>query len=116
MTTLKEKRNIFTLMIEFKVKPQHQLGLINGIAGQLEKINIKDYPGFVSAVFHASQDGEQVINYAQWRTKEDWEKFNEEQKSNMLAVIDQYHVKPPKITEYYIVKSFDQSDRKKGSN
>lgn len=30
-------------------------------------------PGFVSASIHKSLDGVRVVNYAQWRSKEDFE-------------------------------------------
>lgn len=30
-------------------------------------------PGFISANIHRSHDGRRVVNYAQWRTREDFE-------------------------------------------
>lgn len=45
--------------------------MIDGVADEVER-HFKGYAGFVSASFHASEDGRRVINYGQWRSKEDW--------------------------------------------
>ena len=34
---------------------------------------MRDMPGFMSANIHKSLDGTRVVNYAQWRSKEDFE-------------------------------------------
>ena len=34
---------------------------------------MKNMPGFISASIHKSFDGHKVINYAQWRSREDFE-------------------------------------------
>lgn len=34
---------------------------------------MKNQPGFVSATIHRSLSGKHVTNYAQWRSKEDFE-------------------------------------------
>ncbi len=34
---------------------------------------MRDLTGFISANIHRSVDGTRVVNYAQWRTKEDFE-------------------------------------------
>ncbi|MBA3712686.1 MAG: antibiotic biosynthesis monooxygenase [Pyrinomonadaceae bacterium] len=70
MPTIDENR-FFTPIIEFDVAPEQQQALIEGIADEVER-RFKRYAGFVSASFLASDDGRRVINYAQWRSKEDW--------------------------------------------
>ena len=65
------ENQFFTPIIEFDVAPENQQALIDGIADEVERY-FKSYVGFVSASFHASEDGRRVINYAQWRSKEDW--------------------------------------------
>lgn len=70
MPTINENQ-FFTPIIEFEVAPENQQALIDGIADEVERY-FKSYIGFVSASFHASEDGRRVINYAQWRSKEDW--------------------------------------------
>ncbi len=34
---------------------------------------MRHMPGFVAANIHKSSDGERVANYAQWRSREDFE-------------------------------------------
>ncbi len=65
------ENQFFTVLVEFEVPPQHQQELIDAICDQVEE-HIKNETGFVSASFHASDDGRRVINYAQWQSKEDW--------------------------------------------
>jgi hypothetical protein len=38
-------------------------------------------PGFVSATIHKSFDGTKVINYAQWRSRQDFESLRENQQA-----------------------------------
>jgi heme-degrading monooxygenase HmoA len=33
------------------------------------------FPGFISANFHASRDGTRVLNYAQWRNRDDFQRM-----------------------------------------
>jgi quinol monooxygenase YgiN len=68
-----QDHGLFIVLVEWKVDPQHQQELINSICDLVEKY-IKSDPGFVSASFHASEDGRRVINYAQWKSKADWSK------------------------------------------
>jgi hypothetical protein len=35
---------------------------------------MRHLPGFVSASIHASLDGTRVVNYAQWRSREDFQR------------------------------------------
>ncbi|WP_408008352.1 antibiotic biosynthesis monooxygenase family protein [Pseudalkalibacillus sp. A8] len=70
MPTIKENK-LFTVIIEWEVDPQQQQALIDALSKQVER-HFKSYPGFVSASFHASDDGQRVINYAQWLSKESW--------------------------------------------
>jgi heme-degrading monooxygenase HmoA len=39
---------------------------------------MKDLPGFVSANIHKSFDGTKVVNYAQWRTRENFEAIKQD--------------------------------------
>jgi heme-degrading monooxygenase HmoA len=62
----------YTVIIEFNVKPENQKALIQEI---LTWGDPSQYPGFVSASFHASRDGRRVINYAQWESEKAYEGF-----------------------------------------
>jgi quinol monooxygenase YgiN len=72
MPTLNENQ-FFTVLVEWEVSPSKQQAFIDAIADQVEQ-HLKNDTGFVSASFHASEDGRRVINYAQWRSHEDWSK------------------------------------------
>lgn len=41
--------------------------------GQATDKSIRHVPGFISANLHVSMDGTKVVNYAQWRSREDFE-------------------------------------------
>jgi len=70
MPTIDQDR-FFTAMVEWEVAPEHQQALIDGIADEIQR-HFQKYPGFISASFHASEDGRRVVNYGQWRSKADW--------------------------------------------
>lgn len=60
-------------MVHFDISPEHQLEQIANIAEFIEKA-VKIQPGFISATLHRSIDGKRIVNYAQWKTKEAYEK------------------------------------------
>ncbi|MFE7777155.1 antibiotic biosynthesis monooxygenase family protein [Streptomyces sp. NPDC057445] len=62
-------RPVATLINVFTVAPDRQAELIALLARATEE-TMKHQPGFICANFHASQDGERVINYAQWESEE----------------------------------------------
>ena len=63
-----------TVVIEFEVEPSHQSELIESLADSVEQ-HFGIYPGFISASFHASNDGRRIINYAQWQSEKSWNEF-----------------------------------------
>ncbi|MFB7933864.1 MULTISPECIES: antibiotic biosynthesis monooxygenase family protein [Streptomyces] len=62
-------RPVATLINVFTVTPDRQDELIELLARATEE-TMKHQPGFLHANFHASHDGERVINYAQWESEE----------------------------------------------
>lgn len=73
MPTIATKNELTTVMVIFTIKPEQQQELLDAIAEFLEFV--KQQAGFVSASLHKSLDGLKVANYAQWQSKEDFEKF-----------------------------------------
>jgi heme-degrading monooxygenase HmoA len=67
---------MITLLNVFHVEPSRQHELLEVLARTTDE-TMSRFPGFISATFHASLDGARVFNYAQWRSREDFE--------NMLA-------------------------------
>jgi Antibiotic biosynthesis monooxygenase len=47
-------------------------------------------PGIISATLHRSKDGTRVVNYAQWKTSENWEKLLEVGKSSYFAEMGKF--------------------------
>lgn len=72
MTTISTHNKIITLINEFTVEPENQQKVVDLLTEATEQVMNK-LPGFVSANIHKSLDGTKVINYAQWRSKEDFE-------------------------------------------
>ncbi|MEU7433679.1 antibiotic biosynthesis monooxygenase family protein [Streptomyces sioyaensis] len=68
-TKIEAGRPVATLINVFTVVPERQAELVALLSRATEE-TMKDRPGFVSANIHASQDGERVVNYAQWESEE----------------------------------------------
>lgn len=106
MPTINENQ-FFTPIIEFDVAPENQQALIDGIADEVERY-FKSYVGFVSASFHASEDGRRVINYAQWHSKENWSKSrssgNDEATAAMAEVISRCGAKTLTVEPFRVLR------------
>jgi heme-degrading monooxygenase HmoA len=86
MTTIERGNKVITLINVFTVAPENQQPLVNTLIKATDEI-MKKLPGFVSANIHKSVDGIRVVNYAQWRSREDFE-------SMMKNPEAQSHIKP----------------------
>jgi heme-degrading monooxygenase HmoA len=86
MATIDKGRDVLTLVNVFTVKPADQDKLVQLLIEATEK-TMKRLPGFISASIHKSLDGGKVVNYAQWRSKQDFEaiKHNPEAAVHMKA-------------------------------
>lgn len=69
MTRLSPDDQHYTLVNVFTVSPDDQDKLYRHLVDITER-TIRHLPGFVSANFHLSRDGSQVLNYAQWESEE----------------------------------------------
>lgn len=72
MTTISTNGSVATLVNVFTVDPARQRELVTLLVAATEEV-MCHLPGFVSANIHASTDGTRVVNYAQWRTAEDFQ-------------------------------------------
>ena len=72
MSAISKDNQVVTLINVFTVEPENQQRLVDMLVEAPEK-TMKHVPGFVSASIHKSLDGVRVANYAQWRTREDFE-------------------------------------------
>jgi heme-degrading monooxygenase HmoA len=67
--------DVFIMIVIFETAGREQQDvLIDGVGGEVDTW-VSKLPGFVASAFHRSEDGHRVVNYAQWRSREDWEAF-----------------------------------------
>jgi heme-degrading monooxygenase HmoA len=72
MITISTQQDVVTLINVFTVAPEDQQRLLDVLVEATESV-MNRLPGFVSANLHMSIDGTKVTNYAQWRSREDFE-------------------------------------------
>ncbi len=72
ITTISTTNQVVTVINVFTVNPQNQQRLVNLLIHATERI-LKRQPGYVSTNIHKSLDGMRVVNYAQWRSREDFD-------------------------------------------
>src|SRR5215510_9118255 len=77
MATISTNQRIFTLINVFTVEPAKQEQLVRLLIDATEQ-TMKHLPGFLSANIHRSLDGTRVVNYAQWRSREDFDAMRQE--------------------------------------
>jgi quinol monooxygenase YgiN len=75
--------NLITVINVFETKPEQQQELIDQWIRFVE--SVKEEPGMIGAALHRSTDGTRVVNYAQWRSKEDFESFVQKYREQMEA-------------------------------
>lgn len=63
--------DVVTLINVLTVDPERQDDLVDLLIASTEG-SVRERPGFVSASIHPSLDGSRVVNYAQWRTEDDF--------------------------------------------
>ncbi len=69
VTTLDPSAGYVTIINTYMVAPDRAEALLE-LLGRATRETLRYVPGFVSANFHLSADRTQVVNYAQWRSRE----------------------------------------------
>ncbi len=72
MATIRAGAPLVTLINVFTVTPDTQQPLVDLLAEATDAV-MQHQPGFISANIHRSLDGQRVTNYAQWRSRDDFE-------------------------------------------
>ncbi|WP_158938588.1 antibiotic biosynthesis monooxygenase [Burkholderia sp. S171] len=108
MATIKEDET-FTQVVRFDVEPDKQLALIAAIVEEVERW-VCHRPGFISSTFHASHDGRNVINYAQWEDETAFKGFTQDPETERLqAAIRSVDSRlKPHAVHCRVVRSIDQ--------
>lgn len=73
-TTIDAESAVMTLINVYEVAPERQTELAQLLADATEKV-MRNLPGFVSVSVHCSFDGTHMANYAQWASKEDFDRM-----------------------------------------
>jgi heme-degrading monooxygenase HmoA len=81
-TTIQQGDGVMTLINVFTVEPEHQQELLDLLAEATEQV-MAALPGFVSANLHRSADGTRVVNYAQWRSLEDFTAMQQDENARV---------------------------------
>jgi quinol monooxygenase YgiN len=72
MAIIDQRDDVFTLINVFTVKQENQDTLVT-LLTEATNNTMRRLPGFVSASIHKSLDNTRVVNYAQWRSKDDFD-------------------------------------------
>ena len=95
MSDITTNNQLLTVINVFTVAPANQARLV-GLLVQATAEVMKNLPGFISANIHQSDDGTRVVNYAQWRSRADFESMmkNPSAQKHMRGVTDIAKVDP----------------------
>lgn len=72
MAIIAKNAKLVTLVNVFAVTPERQQELVDLLIEATETV-VSKQPGYISANIHKSLDGVKVVNYAQWRSREEFE-------------------------------------------
>ena len=75
--------HLVTVINVFETKPEQQQELIDAWIRFVEEV--RGEPGMIGAALHRRTDGTRVVNYAQWRSVEDFERFVKKYREQMDA-------------------------------
>lgn len=73
---------VVTLINVYEVERERQAELAGLLAEATEKV-MRHQPGFVSVNIHCSFDGARVVNYAQWASKDDFDRLMKSPEAQM---------------------------------
>jgi predicted ribosomally synthesized peptide with nif11-like leader len=89
------------VMVVFSVDPSQQQQLLDNIMAY-GGADVSHQPGFISSTLHKSIDGRRIVNYTQWRSREDYETFARKSLTSKAPKI--FQTIPPDIHIYEIVQ------------
>lgn len=70
-TTISARQDLMTLINVFTVEPKNQQAVVDVLIDAAA--TMKQLPGFLSTNIHRNDEGTRVVNYVQWRAREDFE-------------------------------------------
>lgn len=107
MPTIAKHNDVITVIVLFKVLPEQQQELVDTIIEFVETV-VQHQLGFVSASIHKSLDGGRVMNYAQWRSQEDYDAFVKNSSVQSAgAKLSEFHLLDSHVYQVVISKPED---------
>jgi heme-degrading monooxygenase HmoA len=103
MPTISKENKAVTLVNVFTVEPGNQQKVVE----MLVEATMKNVPGFISASIHKSLDGVRVVNYAQWRSQQDFEAMrnNPQTQAHMKPLME---ISKPDFHLYEVSDTFER--------
>jgi heme-degrading monooxygenase HmoA len=111
MAEIRTGQSLVTLINVFTVAPEKQQQLVDTLVEATEAVMNK-LPGFISANIHRSLDGTRVVNYAQWRSRDDFERMlkNPDAIPHMREAASLAAFEPHLYEVVYVDEAADASD------
>lgn len=107
MPTIAKNNDLITVIIIFSVEPERQQELVDTII-EFAETAVKHQPGFVSSSIHKSLDGVRVMNYAQWKSQEDYKAFvNNSEVQSLGAKLSKFHMLDSHVFEVVVSQPED---------
>jgi heme-degrading monooxygenase HmoA len=108
VTKISQHSDLVTLINVFTVAPEDQQRLLDLLVDATESV-MKGLPGFVSTNLHKSFDGTKVANYAQWRSREDFEAMLENPEAAMMHMREAAEIAEKSEPHLYEVSFVDEA-------
>lgn len=108
MPDICDTADVFTLVNVFTIDADRQEELIEILSAATDSF-IAAQPGFISTTFHKGEDGQTVVNYAQWRKRDDWQAMLQtpqakEHVAEVQAMITQFQSTPCRVARTHTAK------------
>ncbi|WP_411379610.1 antibiotic biosynthesis monooxygenase [Pseudomonas sp. MPB26] len=106
-----EKNRSFTQLIEFQIEPRQQVALVAALTLQSERL-AQSHRGFINASVQVSEDRRRVLNYLQWRTREEGEaafKCFEHGEEDFWTLIRAHQATAVTFGSFQVLRSFERS-------
>jgi hypothetical protein len=107
MITITRDGDVVTLINVFSCEPQNQQHLMDMWIRATEE-TLGKLPGIISATLHRSKEGTRVVNYAQWKTSENWENLIKTGTQSWFAEMGKYA--KPDAHPYEVCYMLDKSN------
>ena len=111
MVTITQEDGVVTLINVFSCEPKNQQHLIGAWIRAREE-TLGKLPGIISATLDRSTDGTRVVNYAQWKSSENWENLFQIGSKSWFSEMGKYAKPDPHL--YEVCYLLDKTESARG--